>query len=422
MRSAIANSARACTGPGAARPAWRPGARGSILGRVTPALLSLGSALPPHVLGQAEARDLYLAQPGTDRLAQRLVRTVFGAAGVERRHTVLPELVDAGARDGSVYLAPDGRMLAPLTGARNRTYVEHAPGLFAAAARDALARCPGLDPAQVTDVVTVSCTGFFAPGPDYRLVRDLDLDPAVRRSHIGFMGCHGALVGLRQARAIAAADPDAVVLVVAAELCSLHLRPARDADAVRGAALFADGAGAALVSCRRPGGAEPLLALDRFSTLVLPDGEQEMAWTIGDEGFEMVLGAAVPRVIEGSVHAALEALLTGPEGAVDPGSITDWAVHPGGPGILDKLERTLGLPPRALDASRAVLAERGNMSSVTVLHVLDRVLGGLPAGAERTVCALAFGPGLTVESALFTVPARDAAAPQARPGAVAAPL
>ena len=376
---------------------------------MTAALLSLGTALPAHVLEQTAARDLYLAQPGTDRLTERLVRTVFGACGVGRRHTVLPELVDEDARAGSAYVGPGGRILGPLTGARNRTYVQEAPALFAAAARDALAGCPALDPADVTDVITVSCTGFFAPGPDYQLVRDLGLNPATRRSHIGFMGCHGALVGLRQAAAVAEADPDAVVLVVAVELCTLHLQRARDPDAIRGASLFADGAAAAVVSATAPAGVEPLLRLDRFRTLVIPDGERDMAWSIGDEGFEMILGAAVPRVIEENIHTALDALLDGPGGAVDRAAITDWAVHPGGRSILDKLEKTLDLPSEALRESRDVLATRGNMSSVTVLHVLRQVIEEAPADEPRTVCALAFGPGLTVESALFTIPVRSAA-------------
>ena len=389
---------------------------------MTPALLSLGTALPPHVLEQTDAQDLYQAQPGTDRLNARLLRTVFGASGVRRRHTVLSELVEDGARAGSPYITEDGRFLTPLTGVRNRTYVEQAPALFAEAARDALARCPGLDPATVTDVVTVSCTGFFAPGPDYQLVRDLGLDPAVRRAHIGFMGCHGGLIGLRQAAAIATANPDAVVLLVAVELCTLHLRPARDPDAIRGAALFADGAAAAVVSARTPEGVTPLLELDRFRTLVIPDGEDAMAWTIGDAGFEMILGAAVPQVLEANIHTALAALLDGPEGPVDRDRITDWALHPGGRGILDKLEDTLGLPPEALRESRDVLATRGNMSSVTVLHVLRQVIDAAPADETRTVCALAFGPGLTVESALFTIPARAAAPAAELDPAAAVPI
>ncbi|MFI7483449.1 type III polyketide synthase [Kocuria sp. M1R5S2] len=375
---------------------------------MTPALLSLGTALPPHVLEQTDALTLYRTQPGTDRLNARLLSTVFGASGVERRHTVLAELVDDDARTDSPYVTAEGAFREPLTGARNRTYTERAPALFAEAARDALDRCPQVDPASVTDVVTVSCTGFFAPGPDYRLVRDLGLDPSVRRSHIGFMGCHGGLIGLRQAASIATADPEAVVLVVAVELCSLHLRPARDPDAIRGAALFADGGAAALVSSRVPAGATALLELDRFSTLVIPDGEHAMAWTIGDTGFEMILGAAVPHVLEENIHAALQALLDGPGPPVAREAVTDWALHPGGRGILDKLEQTLGLGPDALRESRDVLAQRGNMSSVTVLHVLRQVLDRIPAGEARTVCALAFGPGLTVESALFTVPVREA--------------
>jgi predicted naringenin-chalcone synthase len=209
---------------------------------------------------------------------------------------------------------------------------------------------------------------------------------------------------------------------VAVELCTLHLRPARDPDAIRGAALFADGAAAAVVSARTPEGVTPLLELDRFRTLVIPDGEDAMAWTIGDAGFEMILGAAVPQVLEDNIHTALAALLDGPEGSVDRDRITDWALHPGGRGILDKLEDTLGLPPEALRESRDVLATRGNMSSVTVLHVLRQVIDAAPADETRTVCALAFGPGLTVESALFTIPARAAAPAAELDPAAAVPI
>lgn len=399
-------------------------------------MIAWGTAVPDTALDQARARDLYAGQPGLAALPARLVRTAFDASGIARRRTVLPELADA--ENAVTDYVDAGRILSPTTGRRNCDYTAAAPALFAAAARDALARCPGVDLTTITDVVTVSCTGFFAPGPDVLLAQELGLRADVRRTHIGFMGCHGGLIGLRTAAAAVAADPDAVVLVVAVELCTLHLRPAHDQDTILGASLFADGGAAAIVASGphatrhgEPGHdlTGPVLELDGFETLVLPDGERDMAWTIGDAGFEMVLGAGVPRVIGAHITTAVETLLAG-SGIASAAQVDRWAVHPGGRGILDRIESVLALDRTALDASRAVLAEFGNMSSATILFVLARLLEAAAveaaghaareaasgpaddpsahaaleaAGEPRSVCALAFGPGLTVESGRFTL-------------------
>lgn len=365
-------------------------------------VISFGTALPETVLEQQDARDLFLGQPDLGALPRRLIGAAFDASGIARRRTVLPEL--AAAATASTVYVEGGRILSPTTGRRNDDYTRFAPGLFAAAARESLAGAR-MDPSEVTDVVTVSCTGFFAPGPDVRLVRDLGLRPDARRTHIGFMGCHGGLLGLRAAAAAVAADPDAVVLLVAAELCSLHLRPAHGTDEILGASLFSDGAAAALVTgAGRTGAADgPTLELRRFETLVLPDGEDQMAWTIGDAGFEMVLGKGVPAVIGTHIGAAVATLLAGSGTAAD--EIAHWAVHPGGRAILDRIEQVLGLTPAALAASRTELRENGNTSSVSLLRILARQLAEAAAGrlGDGPLAAFAFGPGLTVESGLFAV-------------------
>ena len=361
-------------------------------------ILSIGTAVPPARVSQSAARDVFAAQPGLSRIAQRLVRAAFDASAIEHRNTVLADLaaVAAGASpvsgDGMPTAGAGGTILVPSTGARNDAYVRLAPALFAEASAQALAEA-SVAPSDVTHVVTVSCTGMFAPGPDFRLVKDLGLPLSVERYHVGFMGCAAALPGLRAAARICAAQPEAVVLVAAAELCTLHIRSSEDPQQIVSASVFADGAAAAVVSARSFADG-PRLALDRFGTALTSEGETDMVWTIGDEGFDMVLTAEVPRIIGREIRGAVSAFL-GDE-------VPDvWAVHPGGRSVLDRVESGLELGPTALDASRDVLRRQGNMSSATILFILRDLLHAEGPDGER-IAALAFGPGLTVESALLT--------------------
>ncbi|MBT2501518.1 type III polyketide synthase [Curtobacterium sp. ISL-83] len=350
---------------------------------------AIGTAVPRTTLAQETVRDLFREQPGLARLGQRLVGAAFDGSAVDTRHSVLPEL-DPAAGSGA-FRDADGHLTSPSTGTRNDAYRVLAPPLFVGAARDALTRS-GTAAADVTHVVTVSCTGFTQPGPDLDIVHELGLSPAVFRHHIGFMGCCAAFPALRIAAAFVEADPRAVVLVVCAELCTLHVRGSEDPDQIVANSVFGDGAAAAVVAADGAG-----LRLDRFTTAVVPESASEMAWNIGDEGFEMVLSTAVPKLVGASVAAAVAPLL-------DTGRADDvplWAVHPGGRAILDRTQDALGLPDSAIAASRTVLREHGNMSSATVLFVLRQALDDWIAEGTPVV-ALAFGPGLTVECARLT--------------------
>lgn len=416
-------------------------------------LRSLQTAVPATILVQEQVRDVFAAQPDLSRLAQRLVTTSFNLSGIDTRRTVIEELtLDArpDATDPQFFDPVAQRLLMPGTKARNELYIVEATKLFVEAGRLALENCPGVTAADVTHVVTVSCTGFFAPGPDYMLVRELGLSPATQRYHLGFMGCYAALPALRTARQFVEADPDAVVLVVSAELCSLHLRTSNDPDTIVASSLFADGAAAGIVSARDPWPGESALTLDFFETVITPVGEGDMAWKIGDEGFEMVLSSYVPHIIDEYIEGALAPLLrrdpvlaelVGADGAVytavlegggdaddenmpDEGgtllasaapaaptsvltkplneAIAHWAIHPGGRSILDKTEAKLALTEAQLEPARQTLREFGNMSSATVLFVLKAIIDSPSTADGERVCALAFGPGLTVESSLMT--------------------
>ncbi|MFK4729722.1 type III polyketide synthase [Agromyces mediolanus] len=388
-------------------------------------LRGLSTVVPATVLVQPEVRDVFAAQPGLNRLGQRIVTTSFDVSGIETRHTVLAELTRSARSDEpEFYDAASGELLLPGTKARNELYIEHATRLYLEAGAAAIAATPGLEAADVTHVITVSCTGFYAPGPDYVLARDLGLDAGVQRYHLGFMGCYAAIPALRLAAQLCAADPAAVVLVVSVELCTLHLRASNDPDTIVASSLFADGAGAAIVSTRDPEPGEAAYRLDGFATRITPVGEGDMAWKIGDHGFEMVLSTAVPAIIDAHITGALEPLFAQEDGlaaalAADASSeaVEHWAIHPGGRSILDKVEARLALSEAQLAPARGILREYGNMSSATVLFVLRRILDGAAAarpGAEgeatarpampgERVAAMAFGPGLTVESALLTV-------------------
>jgi len=415
-------------------------------------LRALQTVVPPTVLIQEQVRDVFAAQPDLSRLAQRLVTTSFNMSGIETRHTVIEELtLDADGADPQFFDPVTRRLLVPSTRVRNELYIVEATKLFVEAARRALEACPDVEAADVTHVVTVSCTGFYAPGPDYMIVRELGLSPATQRYHLGFMGCYASMPALRTAKQFVEADPDAVVLVVSAELCSLHLRTSSDPDTIVASSLFSDGAAAGIVSNRAPAPGEKALGLDLFETVITPVGEGDMAWKIGDEGFEMVLSTYVPHIIDEHIEGALAPLvardaaltlllsadlaeeLSGAlEAATDRGTetasgslatlvalaepttapvppatlssvIAHWAIHPGGRSILDKTEAKLGLSEAQLVPSRETLRTNGNMSSATILFVMKAILDAPATADGERVCAMAFGPGLTVESGLMTV-------------------
>lgn len=259
-------------------------------------------------------------------------------------------------------------------------------------------------------------------------MHDVGLSPAVQRYHLGFMGCYAAFPALRQAKSIREADPSAVVLVVSAELCSIHVRVSDDPDTILGSSLFGDGAAAAVITGADAGGAaaggaeaggseaggsagdtrdsvpRSVLQLDHFETVLTPVGEEAMAWIIGDNGFEMVLGTHVPKIIDAHITDALAPLLSHDSSLTgqDYRDIEHWAIHPGGRSILDKVDKKLQLDPEQLRPSRRVLRTCGNMSSATVMFVLKQILEQPMTATSERVCGMAFGPGLTVESGLFT--------------------
>lgn len=280
----------------------------------------------------------------------------------------------------------------PSTADRMRRYEAAAPSL-AVRAVERLAL--GADAARVTHVIVTTCTGLSAPGLDLELIRRCGVPETAERTVVGFMGCYAAINALKLARHIVRSEPRARVLILSLELCTLHLQETSDLEQVLSFLVFGDGCAAALVT------AEPVgLALDRFHAVLVPGTEDLITWRIREMGFDMFLSGKVPAAIGTGLRAKTDEIL---DGGVRDG-IDLWAIHPGGRSVLDAVEGALDLSPKALAASREVLLHYGNMSSATILFVLERLMRGAKAGARG--CAMAFGPGLTAETMLFTAAGR----------------
>jgi predicted naringenin-chalcone synthase len=380
------------------------------------AILGLGTALPANAITQDRACEVARRLCCHTEDQSEVLPGLYRQSGIERRHlAVAADATDdivAGTRHSQSIFLPSGQEedFGPSTAARMEFYRREALTLALSAARQALDRS-GLPPGAISHVVTVSCTGFSAPGVDYGLITQLGLAPTVQRTHVGFMGCHGAVNGLRVAQAYADAAPltptplppggegrvrgAARVLLCAVELCSVHFHYQWDPKKLVANALFADGA-AAVVGA--PGGAAPgdTWKVAATGSCLFPNTAYAMKWDIGDHGFEMHLSTRIPNLIAGALKPWLEQWLA--ENGVALADVGSWAVHPGGPRVLNVVEECLGLGRGALDTSREVLARCGNMSSPTVLFVLDRLR---QTGAPRPCVVLGFGPGLVAEAALI---------------------
>src|SRR5262245_20246348 len=361
-------------------------------------LLALGTALPPNRVTQeqgAQVAQVLCLDPRQSSLVPTLYRqTEITGRNMVIRDDVVRDVIAGSRESGSVFL-PNGRPgdRGPTTSQRMDVYNEEAPKLALEASRRALADA-NVDAESVTHLVTVSCTGFAAPGVDIALIRGLGLPATTQRVHVGFMGCHGALNGLRAARGLAAAEPDATVLLCAVELCSIHYHYGWNPKRVVANALFADGAGAAVVRADGPADAWQLAA---HGACLFPDSAYAMTWDIGDHGFDMTLSTKVPNLISQHLPRWLDAWLGRHGLTID--RVGSWAVHPGGPRVLNSVTHALRLDAAVTQHSQEVLTRHGNMSSPTILFILDRLRR---AGAALPCVALGFGPGLAVEAALFT--------------------
>lgn len=359
---------------------------------MTLAIAGMGTALPTHRMTQQQALQLHADIVCENEKQRRLTRMLFRKAAVSERFTVLPHQM---AYEWHAPSIDPTRNRGPSTGERMQMYARHAPDLAFEASHRALEDA-GIQPEEITHLVLVSCTGFDAPGVDIALIKRLGLDPTTQRICVGFMGCHGAINGLRTASGLIAEHASAKVLICAVECCSLHYRFSWDDEGIIGNALFADGA-AALIGVAGHS-AEPCIELLATGSCLIDDSEEAMSWRIGDYGFEMQLASDIAEHISGSLRAWLDRWLD--EQGLSLEALGQILVHPGGPRILEAVQESLDMSKPSIQASYDLLRSHGNMSSPTILFLLQRAIEQRVSG---TILLLAFGPGLVAEAALLSV-------------------
>ncbi len=343
----------------------------------------IGTAVPKHTHLQADILKFMLEKTVFTANEQRMVKLMYGMSGIHQRHSVLP---DFGASPSKKVLFSQHEKLADAVENRLSVYDENACQLAINAIKDA-----NINVSEITHLITISCTGMAAPGLDIMLVKSLELNPEIYRTSINFMGCYAAIHGLKQADAIARSEPNAKVLVVSVELCTLHFQEENTQDYITSNLLFADGA--ACMQINSKGGKWKLNSF--FSKLYL-EAENSMAWHINSKGFLMKLDAEVPDMIFKNIAAFVDSALA--KGKIDMNQDIAWLIHPGGRKILEATARALRLKNDDLAASFSVLKNYGNMSSATLIFIFKSMFNS----TEKHLFLAGFGPGITMESALLT--------------------
>jgi prepilin-type processing-associated H-X9-DG protein len=362
---------------------------------VMTAILGMGTANPECHFSQSDATQIADHFFKGDEQNRRLLPVLYKKSTVKKRYSVVLRASEGDLRGRQELYAPvtSSGDVGPGTAERMRFFEQYAGRLALTASQQALKQA-GVQASEITHLVTVSCTGLVAPGFDIDLVQSLPLKHDTPRTHVGFMGCHGAINGLRVADAFARNDPAARVLLCATELCSLHYQYQGGAEQIVANALFADGSAALVLGSAEK--AANVWSLRNCGTGMIKGSREMMSWRVGDHGFSMTLSPELPALIEDNLRPFMEDWL----GRFDlkPKEIRTWAVHPGGPRILRGFQQAMDLTQSDLAASYHILEQFGNMSSATMLFLIKELQH---RKAELPCVAIGFGPGITIETALF---------------------
>lgn len=359
----------------------------------------IGTANPEHKIAQSQIAKFMANAQEMDIEERQKLAVLYRASAIQTRYSVLADYDKQNVNEYAFYPPSANLEPFPRVGQRMQIYQEKALPLCLSAIKDALPS--SYNYSQITHLVTVSCTGMYAPGIDIEIIQTLDLPTSTQRTAINFMGCYAAFNAIKAAHQIVKSNPENKVLIVAVELCSLHFQKNKNPDTLLANALFGDGAGALLIS----GTAKEdqlNLKLDNFYCDLAIQGKQEMAWSINDFGFEMKLTAMVPEFIRSGIKELTSRLLANLDLVVS--DIDYFAIHPGGKKILRVIEEELKLERTSSRFAHEVLRDYGNMSSPTIIFVLKNLLQQLNEADEgKKVLSFAFGPGLTLESMLLTI-------------------
>ncbi|EAZ81592.1 type III polyketide synthase [Algoriphagus machipongonensis] len=356
---------------------------------MTSSIVSIGLANPGEPIEQSTIAGFMQKAHQLDEVESRKLSFLYRKSGINSRYSVLDDFEKSDSSEFTFF--PKSKNFEPFPGTKARmdVFSKTAVDLCEAAARRCLSK-PKIETSEVTHLILVSCTGMMAPGVELQLMERLGLDDSVERYCVHFMGCYAAFTGLKLADKILLAEPESRVLLVSVELCTLHFQKEYTEDNVLANSLFGDGAAAALVMNSDQG-----MRLQGYQSNVIREGESDMAWGIGDFGFEMRLSKYIPSLLDKGIQQLLEKF----ENRYHLSSLKHFAIHPGGKQILEKVKEAFQLPDSANEHALAVLSEFGNMSSSTILFVLHRMMNDIKI--QGKILAMGFGPGLTLETLLL---------------------
>jgi predicted naringenin-chalcone synthase len=359
-------------------------------------ITSIGTANPENKIPQSTIANFMVKamKLGTDD--ERKLRALHRMSGIENRYSVLTDY----GKQNNFEFYPNADETFPSTKQRLVLFQKHAVHLSVSASEKCLFKIPDFKKSEITHLIVVSCTGMYAPGLDIDLVKALGLKSTVERTCINFMGCYAAFNAVKLANSFCDQHTDAKVLIVCTELCSIHFQKENTDDNLLANSLFADGSAALLIESKPRKGLN--LKPISFFCDIATEGEHDMAWTVGDLGFEMRLSSYVPDVIQSGIKKLTGSLLQKISQKLS--DINYFAIHPGGKKILEAIENELGLTKNQNQFAYEVLKNFGNMSSPTVLFVLNEVcknLNGVDEG--KKILSFAFGPGLTLESMILEI-------------------
>lgn len=358
-------------------------------------ITAIGTATPEYKRNQQETAELIATGLHLSSAEKRLLKSVYKATGIEYRYSVLSDYCQSAGR--LEFFPNDVNKPFPSTAARMKVYRDKALPLALKAINNCFIN-HDLNQHEITHVITVSCTGFYAPGIDIEIIQRLNLRPSTNRTAINFMGCYGAFNAIKVAAAICKSDLDAKVLIVCIELCTIHFQKSMGLDNIIANAIFADGAAAAIIQAKPK--LNKYFNLSGFYCDILPQSSQEMAWQVADSGFDIVLSTYVPEIIGSGIKVFISKLLN--QHQLSLADIDFYAIHPGGLKILQACEEALKISKAHNKYAYQILQNYGNMSSPTVLFVLKAIWDDINKNDhQKNIFSCAFGPGLTLESMLL---------------------
>ena len=376
-----------------------------------PAIIrGFGGSVPAGSISMDQAADFAARTSAMPEAMHRKVHALYRKAGISKRGSVLinPLLPQKNGFQDFYSISTDAEDRGPTTADRLHRFQREAPALASNAANDALT-ASSMRPESITHLITVTCTGFYAPGLDIDLINQLKLSPSTERIQVGFMGCHASINAFRVAQALCESDATHNVLVCCVELCSLHYQYGMDTDSIVSNAIFADGASALVISgteadaegedteTRYPeSNTAKLGIIAATGSVLVANSTDAMTWRIGNHGFCMTLSAEVPDLITSQLRACIEPWLA--QHGLTIQEVNGWAIHPGGSRILNAAQQSLDLNHTQIFPSRSVLYDHGNMSSATLPFILNRLS---VERVEKPWVMLGFGPGLEIEIALI---------------------